>query len=202
MRKKRYQVFVNYSQILTIWRILFLLASFGINKLFLFLFVQKLATWIYSYSYSREKLLFADHSSGQRLIPSIGKPKRIFFFFLFFFFPTIFGFFEKNVILLIFFLHFFSFQDWAKLASSGWIVYSYYFFSKKKYILKILDKKKDFLRVLDIFLIDIFDIFWVFGIFLVIFFYLFFFTFWNFRFFWNFGGNFRSFFWFFDSFQS
>ena len=63
MRKKRNHVFVNYLRILPIWRILFLLlfASFGIHELFLFLFVQKLDPRIYSYSYSREKLLFADH---------------------------------------------------------------------------------------------------------------------------------------------
>ena len=62
-RKNRYQVFVNYLQILPIWLILFLflLASFGIHKLFLFLFVQKLGPRIYSYSYLRENLLFADH---------------------------------------------------------------------------------------------------------------------------------------------
>ena len=63
LRKNRYQVFVNYLRILSIWQILFLFifASFGIHKLFLFLFLQKLAPQIYSYSYSREKLLFADH---------------------------------------------------------------------------------------------------------------------------------------------
>ena len=42
---------------------LFLFASFGIHELFLFLFVQKLAPQIYSYSYLWEKLLFADHWS-------------------------------------------------------------------------------------------------------------------------------------------
>ena len=69
LQKNRYQVFVNCSPILPIWWILFLFlfASFGIHKLFLFLFVQKLAPRIYSYSYSREKLLFADHCySGER----------------------------------------------------------------------------------------------------------------------------------------
>ena len=35
---------------------------FGIHELFLFLFVQKLAPRIYSYSYLRGKLLFPDHS--------------------------------------------------------------------------------------------------------------------------------------------
>ena len=45
---------MNYSQILPIWRILFLFlfTSFGIHELFLFLFVPKLAPQIYSYSYS------------------------------------------------------------------------------------------------------------------------------------------------------
>ena len=54
---------MNYSRILPILRILFLFlfASFGIYELFLFLFVQKFAPQINSYSYSREKLLFADH---------------------------------------------------------------------------------------------------------------------------------------------
>ena len=63
LRENRYQVFVSYLGILPIWRILFLflLASFGIHKLFLFLFIQNLAPRIYSYSYSREKLLFTDH---------------------------------------------------------------------------------------------------------------------------------------------
>ena len=48
---------MNYSQILPIWQILFLFlfASFGFNKLFLFLCVQKLAPRIYSHSYPREK---------------------------------------------------------------------------------------------------------------------------------------------------
>ena len=50
-------------QILPIRQILFLFlfASFGIHELFLFLFVQKLAPQIYSYSYLREKYLLADH---------------------------------------------------------------------------------------------------------------------------------------------
>ena len=63
LREKRYHVFVNYSWILPIGRILmlFLLACFGIHELFLFLFVQKLAPQIYSYFYLQEKLLFADH---------------------------------------------------------------------------------------------------------------------------------------------
>ena len=61
-------------QILTIWRILFLFlfASFGVHKIFLFLFVQKLDPQIYSYSYLQEKLLFADHwniNSNQYWIP-------------------------------------------------------------------------------------------------------------------------------------
>ena len=59
--KKRYQVFVNYSLILPIWQILFLFSCFWINKLFLFLFVQKFASQIYSYSNLRGKLLFTDH---------------------------------------------------------------------------------------------------------------------------------------------
>ena len=65
-KKYIYQVFVNYSWILPIWQILFLFlfASFGVRKLFLFLFVQKLAPQNYSYSYLREKLLFADHCPG------------------------------------------------------------------------------------------------------------------------------------------
>ena len=56
LRKNRYEVFENYLQILPIWQILFLFlfASFGIHKLFLFLLVQKLALQIYSYSYLRE----------------------------------------------------------------------------------------------------------------------------------------------------
>ena len=56
LREKIYQVFVNYSRILPIWQILylFLFASFGIHELLLFHFVQKLATRIYSYSFSRE----------------------------------------------------------------------------------------------------------------------------------------------------
>ena len=63
LRKNSYQVFMNYSRILPIWWILFLFlfASFGIHKLFLFLFIQKFAPRIYSYSYSLEKLLFPDH---------------------------------------------------------------------------------------------------------------------------------------------
>ena len=63
LRKNRYQVFMNYSHILPIWQILFLFlfASFGIHELFLFLFVRKLAPRIYSCSYLREKLLFANH---------------------------------------------------------------------------------------------------------------------------------------------
>ena len=54
---------MKYPQILPIWQILFLflLMTFGIHKLFLFIFVQKLAPPIYSYSYLREKLIFADH---------------------------------------------------------------------------------------------------------------------------------------------
>ena len=59
-----YQVFVNILRILPIWRILFLFlfVSFGTNKLFLFLFVQKLAPQIYSYSYLLGgKKLFAEH---------------------------------------------------------------------------------------------------------------------------------------------
>ena len=57
MRENLFKVFVNYSQILPIWQILFLFvfASFGIHELFLFLFVQKLAPQIYSYSYLRGK---------------------------------------------------------------------------------------------------------------------------------------------------
>ena len=63
LRKNRYQVFVPFLKILPIRQIIFqfLFASFGIHKLFLFLFVQKLAPQIYSYSYSQETLLFADH---------------------------------------------------------------------------------------------------------------------------------------------
>ena len=57
LRKNRYHVFVNYLRIL----FLFLFASFEIQELFLFLFVQNLAPRIYSYSYLRKKLLFADH---------------------------------------------------------------------------------------------------------------------------------------------
>ena len=65
LRKNRYQIFVNYSRIPPIWQILFvfLFASYGIHKLFLFLFVQKLAPQIYSYSFLLEKLLIADHCS-------------------------------------------------------------------------------------------------------------------------------------------
>ena len=57
---------MNNSRILPIWWILFLFlfASFGIHKLFLFLFLQKLAPQIFSYSYSWEKLLFTDHWPG------------------------------------------------------------------------------------------------------------------------------------------
>ena len=67
MRKNKYQVFVNYLQKLPIWQILFLFlfTSFGIHKLFLSLFVQKLAPRIYSYSYLQEKLLFADQAIYQ-----------------------------------------------------------------------------------------------------------------------------------------
>ena len=55
---------MNYSRILPLWQILFLFlfACFGIHKLFLFLFIQKLAPQIYPYSYLREKILFADGS--------------------------------------------------------------------------------------------------------------------------------------------
>ena len=54
---KKIKVFVNYIRILPSWQILvlFLFASFKIQKLFLFLFVQKLAVQIYSYSYLWEK---------------------------------------------------------------------------------------------------------------------------------------------------
>ena len=54
---------MNNLWIVPVWQILFLFlfASFGLHKLFLFLFVQKFAPWIYSYSYSQEKYLFADH---------------------------------------------------------------------------------------------------------------------------------------------
>ena len=45
-------------------------SCFGIHELFLFLSVQKMAPPIYSYSYLRENLLFADHCS-------IRKPKYI-----------------------------------------------------------------------------------------------------------------------------
>ena len=63
MREKIFQIFMNNLWIVPVWQILFLLlfASFGLHKLFLFLFVQKFAPWIYSYSYSQEKYLFADH---------------------------------------------------------------------------------------------------------------------------------------------
>ena len=43
-----------------------------IYKLFLFLFVQKLAPRIYSYFYLREKLLFADHWGVRRLSTKCG----------------------------------------------------------------------------------------------------------------------------------
>ena len=63
VRKKHIPVFVNYLIILPIWQILFLFlfACFGFHELFLFLFIQKLASQTCSYSYLREKLLFADH---------------------------------------------------------------------------------------------------------------------------------------------
>ena len=75
--KNRYQVFVNYSRMLPIWWILFLFlfTSFGIHELLLFLFVQKLALRIYSYSYSREKLLLADHCNIHYL-KKVYKKKR------------------------------------------------------------------------------------------------------------------------------
>ena len=58
--------FVNNSWILPFWQIsfLFLFISFGIHELFLFLFVQKLAPRIYSYSDLQEKKLLADHWFG------------------------------------------------------------------------------------------------------------------------------------------
>ena len=54
LRKNIFQVFVNNLQILPIWQIVFLILfiSFGIHKLFLF--VQKLALRICSYSNLRE----------------------------------------------------------------------------------------------------------------------------------------------------
>ena len=63
MIEKILQVFVKKLRIHPIWRILFLFlfASFEIHKLFLFLFIQKLAQRIYTYSYLRVKELFADH---------------------------------------------------------------------------------------------------------------------------------------------
>ena len=189
-------------RILLMWRILFLFlfASFGINKLFLFLFVQKLATWIYSYSYSRDKLLFTDHSSGQRLIPSINKPKRIFFLIISL---TIFGFLEKKCDFVDFFLLFFSFLriglNWRALVE---LCIPIIFPPKKIHIENFRLKKKIFWE----FLIFFYKHFWYFlgfwCIFSLIFLFYFFFTFWNFRFFWNFGEILEFFFRFFDSFQS
>ena len=56
----------NYLRIVWVWQILFLFlfACFEIYELFLFLFMEILAPQIYSYSYSWEKLLFADHWSA------------------------------------------------------------------------------------------------------------------------------------------
>ena len=66
-RKEIFYVFLNSLQILVVWQIifLFLFASFEICKPFLFLFVQKLACQIYSYSYSqKKKKIFAEHWKG------------------------------------------------------------------------------------------------------------------------------------------
>ena len=76
MREKIFQIFVNNLQIVPIWRILFLFlfARIGIHELFLFLFVQKLARRIYSYSYLREKFIFADHWRGNPYLTSHTHP--------------------------------------------------------------------------------------------------------------------------------
>ena len=71
--KNRYQVFMNYLRILPIWQILFLFlfASFGIHKLFLFLFVQNLAPQIYPIPIRRKNYysLITDSMLGGVLQP-------------------------------------------------------------------------------------------------------------------------------------